>query len=74
MMDNAKEIITKDDLMNAGLVGGPRAKARREKLGKLLKIGYTNGKQLHKRLQMFQITEAAFAAAIQVIQQEEKDE
>ncbi|GIN64494.1 ribonuclease M5 [Robertmurraya siralis] len=74
MMDDAKEIITKDDLMNAGLVGGPRAKARREKLGKLLKIGYTNGKQLHKRLQMFQITEAAFAAAIQVIQQEEKDE
>lgn len=68
------EVITQDDLMVAGLIGGHRAKERREKLGKLLKIGYTNGKQLHKRLQMFQITEATFAEAISMIQQEEENE
>ncbi|MDP4157516.1 MAG: DUF4093 domain-containing protein, partial [Bacillota bacterium] len=39
--------------------------------GKLLKIGYTNGKQLHKRLMMFQISKEKFAAALAEIIQEE---
>ena len=30
-----KELITKDDLMVAGLIGGPMAKMRRERLGEL---------------------------------------
>lgn len=74
MADDAVEEISQEDLLVAGLIGGTGSKERREKLGKLLKIGYTNGKQLHKRLQMFQITQNDFAQAIKVIQQEEKDE
>lgn len=67
-----KEDITLDDLMTAGLIGGALAKVRRQRLGQLLKIGYTNGKQLHKRLQMFQISKEAFHDALQQVLQEEK--
>ncbi|HZH59811.1 MAG TPA: ribonuclease M5 [Metabacillus sp.] len=59
------------DLLDAGLIGGSMAKDRREKLGILLKIGYTNGKQLHKRLQMFQISREDYITAINKILQEE---
>jgi len=62
------EEITQEDLMVAGLIGGAGAKERRIMLGRLLKIGYTNGKQLHKRLMMFQISQEEFADALQVIE------
>ena len=39
----------------------------------ILNIGMTNGKQLHKRLMMFQITVEQFAKAIQQVDQEEKN-
>ncbi|WP_175265032.1 DUF4093 domain-containing protein, partial [Lacticaseibacillus nasuensis] len=42
----------------------PSRRARRERLGELLHIGYTNGKQLQKRLRQFAITPAQFAAAV----------
>jgi ribonuclease M5 len=71
-MADTDPIIDKDDLMTAGLIGGPKAKERREKLGVLLKIGYTNGKQLEKRLHMFQITKQTFAQAIEEIVREEQ--
>ncbi|MCM3598953.1 ribonuclease M5 [Metabacillus idriensis] len=71
-MADTDPIIDKDDLITAGLIGGPKAKARREKLGVLLKIGYTNGKQLEKRLHMFQITKQTFAQAIEEIVREEQ--
>ncbi|MGQ0512730.1 DUF4093 domain-containing protein, partial [Bacillus sp. D-CC] len=65
--------ISWSDLVDAGLVGGEMAKSRRERMGKLLKIGYTNAKQLHKRLQMFQVSKESFAEAYkQVIQEERK--
>lgn len=73
MHETIKEEISQEDLIIAGLIGGEGAKERRMKLGKLLKIGYTNGKQLHKRLMMFQISPAEFAAAIAVILQEEQN-
>jgi len=63
--------ITKDDLIDAGLIGHPKASERREKIGKLLKIGYTNGKQLEKRLQMFQISKEAFIEAVRKVLMEE---
>ncbi|MDQ0216207.1 ribonuclease M5 [Oikeobacillus pervagus] len=69
----AEEQITKEDLMNAGLIGGDRAKPRREKLGEKLKIGYTNGKQLYKRLLMFQITKEQFYHALEEVLQEEME-
>ncbi|MBM7580639.1 ribonuclease M5 [Jeotgalibacillus terrae] len=68
------ELITKEDLVTAGLIGGPKAKARREKLGAALKIGYVNGKQLYNRLMMFEITKEDFAQALTRILQEEEHE
>lgn len=48
--------ITKEDLLAYKLIGAPEAKERRERLGELLHIGYTNGKQLLQRLHVFNIT------------------
>lgn len=48
--------ITKDDLIEYGLIGGTGSRARREELGKRLRLGYANGKQLLKRLLMFNIS------------------
>lgn len=67
------EEITREDLMYAKLIGHPSAKARRERLGSILNIGATNGKQLHKRLQAFQITVEQFANAMHTIDQEENN-
>lgn len=64
MHEPIAEEITREDLITAGLIGGEGAKERRIRLGKILKIGYTNGKQLHKRLMMFQISKQEFAAAL----------
>lgn len=57
-------IITQHDLLQANLIGGTKARKNREQLGMDLNIGYVNGKQLLKRLQMFQITRADFEAAV----------
>jgi ribonuclease M5 len=71
MQETIVEEITQEDLITAGLIGGEGAKERRILLGRLLKIGYTNGKQLHKRLMMFQISRQEFADALAVVLQEE---
>ncbi|MDP4169739.1 MAG: ribonuclease M5, partial [Bacillota bacterium] len=70
MHETIEEVITQEDLLLAGLIGGEGSKERRIKLGKLLKIGYTNGKQLHKRLMMFQVSKSVFAEALSAIRQE----
>ncbi|YCA11152.1 ribonuclease M5 [Bacillus sp. AK128] len=67
-----KEVIGWDELVYLGLIAGSQARQRREKLGLLLKIGYMNGKQLYKRLQMFQITREQFEMAVKQVLQEEK--
>lgn len=66
--------ITKEDLINNGFIGGPGAAERREKLGELLQIGHTNGKQLLKRLTMFRITKEQFEEAVRKLQQEENND
>ena len=66
--------IQKQDLINCGLIGGPRASYRRNKLSELLQIGQPNGKQLLKRLTMFQITYRQFELTIQQVIQEENNE
>jgi len=68
-----EEKISKEDLINFRLIGDASSKWRRERLGELLKIGYTNGKQLHKRLNMFQISSEAFLEAVNKIFQEEQN-
>ncbi|MEN2466809.1 ribonuclease M5 [Ornithinibacillus sp. FSL M8-0202] len=63
--------ITKEDLMNYRLIGGPGSSKRRERLGELLQVGHTNGKQLLKRLTMFQISKAQLEEAMEKIEQED---
>lgn len=66
------EEITLEDLMLARLIGHPQSKGRRDRIGEILNIGQTNGKQLHKRLQMFQITAEQFGQAVAQLNQEER--
>ncbi len=70
--DAAPQTITRADLVKARLIGVPESKARREALGEALRIGYVNGKQLLKRLQMFQITDTAFWQAVGQLDQGEE--
>lgn len=62
--------ISRQTLLGYGLIAGDRSKERREKLGDQLKIGYTNSKQLEKRLRMFRITEAELAEAMSKVEEE----
>ena len=71
-MSRLEEQITLEDLMIAKLIGHPQSKERRNRLGEILNIGMTNGKQLHKRLLMFQITVEQFAEAVAQLDQEEQ--
>lgn len=66
--------ITQDDLIRFGLIAGDGAKKRREILGDKLTIGYTNGKQLKKRLRIFEISKERFLQAMTEILEEEKNE
>jgi ribonuclease M5 len=62
--------ITINDLIDCGLVGVSESKAKREALGMELKIGYANGKQLLKRLNIFHISREALYSAISQLDQE----
>lgn len=66
-----KSSITKADLIALGLIGQPQSQAKRKSLGERLKIGYPNGKQLLKRLTMFQITKQQLLDTIEAIEREE---
>ena len=70
--EGPEETIPQQVLIQAGLIGGKQAKSRRQRLGEILRIGYTNGKQLYKRLNMFQITPETFEAAMTNIIKEEQ--
>lgn len=61
--------IPRQILVQYGLIAGADAKKRRELLGDELRIGYTNAKQLEKRLKMFRITDDQFVAAMQVVEE-----
>ncbi|TFB21047.1 ribonuclease M5 [Filobacillus milosensis] len=58
-------------LLKYGLIGGSKAKERRKQLGERLNIGYANGKQLAKRLHMFQIDVQTFEQTMQSVLEEE---
>ncbi|WP_304941631.1 ribonuclease M5 [Candidatus Vagococcus giribetii] len=63
-----------EDLIYFGLIAGNCAKKRRELLGEKLNIGYTNGKQLKKRLTMFQIEKDTFIQAMKDILKDEQND
>lgn len=71
-IDEVNETVSWQDLVDGGLIGGDHARNRREKLGSYLKLGYSNGKQLHKRLKMFQISKEEFRNALQQVLKEEE--
>ncbi len=70
-LSEPQTLISQSDLIKAGLLAGPAARQRREQLGELLKIGYVNGKQLPKRLQLFQVQPDDFWQAVDQINLEE---
>lgn len=67
---DAPAMISRETLVTKGLINGPAAKKRRELLGEILNIGYTNGKQLYKRLRLFEITPGDFEDAMQKVEQQ----
>lgn len=67
--DGAGEI-NWEDLMNAGLIVHPDASNRRLVMGKLLGIGYANGKQFFKRCTSFRISKAEFTEAFRQMEEE----
>jgi ribonuclease M5 len=68
--EQAETQITWEDLMEAGLIVHPQAAERRKALGRLLGIGYANGKQFYKRCQMFQISRSEFGKALELFHSE----
>lgn len=71
--DTWDEQVRWEELVALGLVGGQKSRQRRERLGEILKIGYTNGKQLYKRLIIFKIRLDEFSEAIAIVFKEEED-
>lgn len=63
--------IRKQDLLPYGLIAGQGSKARRKILGEYLHIGHTNGKQLVKRLNMFQINKEELDQAMAYVEKKE---
>ncbi len=61
---NKENIFTIQDLQTNNLIGAPDASQRRQKLGKILRIGYANGKQLLNRLNHYNISKKEFIQAI----------
>jgi len=74
LMEETESEIQKRDLISYGLIGGSMAGNRRKKLGEQLQIGHTNGKQLLKRLTMFQITKEQFEKAMKQVLREESND
>ncbi|GEK89516.1 ribonuclease M5 [Alkalibacterium putridalgicola] len=70
---DAEETVSQSFLIKEGLIGSDKARALREALGEELRIGYTNGKQLKKRLTMFGFSEEDVKEALAKIRKEQAD-
>ena len=57
--------ISRGDLIRLGFLAGADSRRRREYLGEILRIGYSNGKQLLKRLELFGVTLAEVEEAME---------
>lgn len=62
------ERFTKEDLVLCDLIGTPDSSERRAALGKILGIGYANGKQFLSRLNRFGITRDQLLKGLQKIE------
>jgi ribonuclease M5 len=65
--EEARTEFSKEDLVANGLSGLPDSSARREKLGRVLGIGYCNGKQFLKRLNNYGVMREEFEEGIENI-------
>ena len=63
-----KDVFTVQDMFAYGLQGQDNSSEKRDKLGKILGIGYCNSKQFLSRLNNFDITYEEFIDAISKIQ------
>lgn len=61
---------TKEEIISLGLAGGPKSKEKRERLGEILGIGYSNSKQFLNRLNNFGITREEFERALERIERD----
>lgn len=66
--------VSRQFLVKHNLIGAPQSRALREALGEQLRIGYTNGKQLQKRLNMFGITEHEVEEALRTVREERSND
>jgi len=64
-------VIEKRFFYEKGLIGSRESSYLRDKLGEKLRIGYTNGKQLQNRLQLFGIEKKTVEQALREIREEE---
>lgn len=71
-MPEQPPLISQQMLLEAGLINGKQAKRKRQLLGEYLQIGYVNGKQLYKRLNLFQITPEVLTDALKQIAKEDE--
>src|SRR5690554_1012943 len=71
-MIESKETFDKEDVILFGLSGGEGSREKREKLGEILGIGYTNGKQLLNRLNHLGVTREEFIRAMERIEKDGK--
>lgn len=62
--------ITRADLIRLGLMAGVNAAQRREYVSERLGLGYVNGKQLLKRLNMFGVTNEELNTVLQEMDEE----
>ncbi|HJF19081.1 MAG TPA: ribonuclease M5 [Enterococcus columbae] len=69
VIDNFQPI-SQEVLIELGLIAGPKAKLLRQLIGERLAIGYTNGKQLAKRLAMFAISEEMLRSTLKKVEEE----
>lgn len=64
-------LFTNADLIECGLIGDPGSTERRDYLGKVLGIGYGNGKSFLKRLNKFGISREEFLAGLMELEKDE---
>ncbi len=64
------ENFTKEELVYLGISGGPGSRELREELGKILGIGYCNGKQFLNRLNGFGISREEFEKALERVEKD----
>ncbi|ALS25763.1 ribonuclease M5 [Paenibacillus cisolokensis] len=62
------DIVNWEDLVEAGLVVHPDAASRRLQMGRILGIGYANGKQFYKRCVSFRIGRDEFHDALRELE------